>query len=363
MKWSFRIGTLGGIEVRVHATFFLLILWLVFNYGLAGQGAGEIAVRVGMVLLLFGCVVLHEFGHAAAAARYGIRTRDITLLPIGGLARLESIPRNPRQELVVAIAGPAVNVVIALALGFLLVVLQEPLPTADFESLAPGALAWNLVAVNVFLVLFNLLPAFPMDGGRMLRALLAMRMPYVTATRRAATVGQGMALLFGFLGLFVNPFLILIAFFVWVGAGAEAAMVTMRETIADIPVGRAMVSSFRSLSPDDLLSRAVDMTLEGSQKDFPVLDDGRLVGLLSQQDMLGGLARGGRAGRVEETMQREVRVADADERLADALERFGGKPAMTVPVVSNGRVVGLLTMDNVSELLAIEKALDGRPIS
>lgn len=302
MKWSWKLATVAGTEVRVHATFFILILWLVLNYGSQGQRAAEIAVRVGFILVLFGCVVLHELGHVAAARRYGIGTRDITLLPIGGLARLERIPREPRHELVVALAGPAVNVAIAMLLGAGLLLAGVSVPTPEFNSLALGALGWNLVAVNVFLVAFNMLPAFPMDGGRVLRALLAMRMSYVQATRHAAIVGQIMAVGFGLIGLLVNPFLILIAIFVWVGAAYEANVVTLRSSLEGLSVRQAMLSRFQSLALEDPLTKAVDMTLAGSQKDFPVLDKGRIVALLTQQDVLRGLSRKGRDGSVGDAM-------------------------------------------------------------
>ena len=360
MKWTWKLGTVGGTEVRVHATFFLLILWLVLNYGMAGQAAYEIAVRIGFVLVLFGCVVLHELGHALAAKRYGIGTRDITLLPIGGLARLERIPRDPRQELVVALAGPAVNVVIAAVLGTLLVAGGVPAGGLGMD-LAAGSFAWNLVLVNVVLVVFNVLPAFPMDGGRVLRALLAMRMSYVKATRLAATVGQMMAFAFAFVGLFFNPFLLLIALFVWVGAAHEAKLVTLRSSLEGLAVRQAMLSRFEVLQATDPLSRAVDLTLAGSQKDFPVVVGDRVAGLLTQQDLIAGLARAGSRAAVADFMQRGVAVVEAEDELARALVSFDPGHGATLPVVSRGALVGLLTTDNVSELVEIRSALDGDP--
>ena len=223
------------------------------------------------------------------ARRYGIRTRDIILLPIGGIARLERMPEDPRQELVVAFAGPAVNVVLAAAI-YIALRLGQGLATFNSSTEVGAGLLSQLFWVNVSLAVFNLLPAFPMDGGRVLRALLAMRMDYVRATRVAATVGQAMALVFGFVGLFSNPFLVFIALFVWLGAVQEASLVQMRAVLGDIPVARAMVTDFRTLSPIDSLAKAVSYAAAGFQQDFPVVDDReRLVGMLTRGDVAAAL--------------------------------------------------------------------------
>jgi Zn-dependent protease len=212
MSWSWRIGRIAGIDVYVHFTFLLLLAWVGVEYYLAHGSLAEALYGVAFILALFGIVVLHELGHALAARGYGIRTRDITLLPIGGVARLERMPEEPRQELVVALAGPAVNVVMAVGIYIGMALGQGLAPLGDVLSVE-GNFVSQLFWVNVSLALFNLLPAFPMDGGRVLRALLAFRLDYVRATQVAARVGQGMALLFGFVGLFFNPFLVFIALF------------------------------------------------------------------------------------------------------------------------------------------------------
>ncbi len=222
MKWSLKLGRVSGIPIQVHWTFLILIAWIVLIH--ASRGASTIQVIGGVLLVLavFGCVVLHELGHALTAQRFGIRTRDITLLPIGGVARLERMPEDPKQELLVAVAGPAVNGVIA---GLLFVVLEVAGiigPMAEVVVVG-GNFFVQLMWINVILVLFNILPAFPMDGGRILRALLAYKMDFLRATQIAASVGQAMAMLFGLVGLiFGNPFLLFIAIFVYLGAGAEA---------------------------------------------------------------------------------------------------------------------------------------------
>src|SRR5246127_4519569 len=275
MSWSLPIFRIAGIQLRIHITFLLLIAWLAFGYYAQG-GSAVAASRVIFVLLLFLCVVLHEFGHAFAAKAFGINTPDITLLPIGGVARLERMPEEPVQELIIAVAGPLVNVVIALGL-FVAGGSQALLNPSSVEG---GGLVAQLLTINIMLVLFDLLPAFPMDGGRVLRALLATRLSYARATQVAASVGQGFAFFFGIVGLFgipgvfsPNPFLIFIAFFVYIGASQEAALAQMKDVSRRFPVSSAMVREFRSLPESATLEEAVDALLATSQHDFPVLDE------------------------------------------------------------------------------------------
>ncbi len=357
MKWSFRIGSPFGIPVRVHLTFLLLPAW--YGAMVWKQSGSMEAVLEGLafILALFACVVLHELGHALVARRYGIPTRDITLLPIGGVARLEKMPDDPRQELWVALAGPAVNVAIAGTI-FLLVQIGASIPRLDAVSLTGGSFVARVMWVNILLVLFNLLPAFPMDGGRILRALLAMRLDYSRATQIAAVIGQSMAFLFGFIGLFSNPMLILIGLFVWIGAAQEANMVQMRHSLSGIPVNRAMITDFRTLAPSDTLAGAIELTLAGTQRDFPVVENDGVVGMLMQKDMLAALARGGPDVAVETVMQREFEVLQASEMVETAFQRLGVRRASSAPVSSQGQLVGMITLDNIGELLAIRGALD-----
>ncbi|MCL4176967.1 MAG: site-2 protease family protein [Verrucomicrobia bacterium] len=232
MKWSLKLGKLLGIDVYVHFTFLLLLAFLGFYYWRATQNVDAALRGVAFIVALFGCVVLHELGHALMAGRYGIKTRDITLLPIGGIARLEKMPENPLQELWVALAGPAVNVVIAAVLLVGLAATGGFTPLEEISATG-GAFWQRLMVLNIVLVAFNLLPAFPMDGGRVLRARLAMRLGRRRATAIAANVGQGMAILFGIIGFFYNPFLIFIGIFVYLGAQAEAGMVEMQSALGD----------------------------------------------------------------------------------------------------------------------------------
>src|SRR5512147_2883084 len=285
MKWQWKLGRFAGIDVYVHATFLLLIGWVGYSHWVTKQNWNEVLNGILFILALFACVVMHEYGHALTARKYGIRTRDITLYPIGGVARLERMPDKPIEELWVALMGPAVNVVIAAGLFAYLFFSQSLVPLNEL-TVASGSFAERLMTVNLSLVLFNLIPAFPMDGGRVLRAILAMTMDYVRATQIAASIGQGIAFLFGFIGIFMNPFLLFIAFFVWIGAAEETHMVQMKNSISGIPITRAMLTKFETLLPTDTLARVVSLILSGSQQDFPVVEDGHVVGVLTRDDFI-----------------------------------------------------------------------------
>ena len=350
MRWSFVIGRVAGIRVEMHVTFVLFVLWVGISQGLLEGHAPRALSAVALLLLVFGCVLLHELGHAFAARRYGIRTRDIVLLPIGGVARLERMPERPQQEIVVALAGPLVNVVIAALLGVILWSTATPYPDG-------GMLSW-LLSINLVMIGFNLIPAFPMDGGRVLRALLAMRMSYVQATRIAATIGQGIALLFGVVGLFAHaPMLIFVALFVFLAAGEEQALVRTRSTMSGLPARAAMLSEFEVLQADEPLQRAIDLLMSGSQQEFPVLEGGRPVGVLTRDDLVRGLQRGGPATRVGDAIQRDELAADPGEPLEDVFRRMRERGRSALPVVSGGDLVGMLTLENVGDLLLVQDAL------
>jgi Zn-dependent protease/CBS domain-containing protein len=345
MGWSLRLGKWFGIEVNVHLTFFLLIGFLALTGFAATRSAGAVAGSIGFLLALFLCVLLHEFGHALAARRYGISTKDITLLPIGGVARLERMPTDPKQELVVALAGPAVNVVIALALLPIIAISD----VAFFE---------RLFSTNLLLAAFNLIPAFPMDGGRVLRAGLAMKMNYARATRAAATIGQGFAVLFGLVGLFTNPFLILIAAFIWFGAAGESQATQTQSRLAGAPVERAMLTRFDTLSPLNSLGYASNLMLAGSQQEFPVVEEGRPVGLVTRTGLLTALAQHGPLSLVSQAMRRDFATIDAGDPLTTAAEKSQTGQARPLIVLRGGQLAGLLTLENVQEFALIQAALE-----
>jgi len=357
MRWSWKIGRIAGIDLRVHATFLILLAWAALaSYRATGTATGA-ARGVLFTLALFASVVLHELGHALTARRYGVPTKDITLLPIGGVARLEYIPKEPREELRIALAGPAVTLAIVLVLYAALRLLGLPLTPAQDALASRGSFISQLMWVNVSLLVFNLLPAFPIDGGRVLRAALALRMDYVRATEVAVRVGRGFALIFGIVGLFYNPFLVLIALFVWMGAAGEAAEVQRRSSLEGVPVERVMIRDVRTLTPRDTLDVALNHVLAGFQQDFPVVDGGRVVGVLSRAKLLEALAKRGRDAPVGEVMETMFRVAAPTEPVEQALARLRDARCHTLPVVSDHRLDGVLTLDNVGEFMMIETAL------
>lgn len=356
MKWSWRAGRILEIDVKLHVTFLILLGWFGVSYYLERRELADAMSGVGFILTLFGIVVLHELGHALTARRFGIRTRDITLLPIGGVARLERMPDDPREELLVALAGPAVNVGLAGLIAVVMLVTETPL--SGEVALVGGDLIRKLLWVNVVLVGFNMIPAFPMDGGRVLRALLAMRMDYVRATQIAASVGQALALVFGFVGLFINPFLVFIGLFVWMGAAGEASMVQMRSSLGGIPVSQAMISNFRAVSPTESLRDVANYIIEGFQQDFPVLEDGRIVGVLTWGDLMKATATDGLDTLVGSVMRLEFQAVHATEMLEPAFIRLQSCDCHTMPVTRGGQLVGVLTMENVGEFLMLQAAVD-----
>jgi Zn-dependent protease len=359
MKWAWRIGRFAGINVYMHATFLLIVVWLWFENQQAGGSFNTFLHSLIFLLTVFAIIVLHEFGHALAARRYGIRTRDITLLPIGGVARLERMPDDPKQELVVALAGPAVNVAIVVVLTLILT------PAALLGSLREmhlpgGAFLLRLLWVNVWLILFNMIPAFPMDGGRVLRALLAMfTRDYNRATQIAARVGQGLAVLFFLGGAFLgwNPFLIFIGLFVWLGAAGEARLVGARAALSGLTIERVMLTHFQTVAPREPLATVVAQILAGFQHDFPVVEAGRVVGLLPREDLIAALKRGSDQTPVGEVMLRNFVTAHPSEPVEAAFARLQSGQCATLPVVHAGRLVGVVTAESVNEFMALSGAV------
>jgi len=356
MKWSWKIARVAGIDIYIHATFLLLIYLVGISYW-NNQGTVEAVISgVGFILALFACVVLHEFGHSLTARRYGIKTRHITLLPIGGVAALEKMPDDPRQEINVAIAGPTVNFVIAFFLYIYLGLSHVPI-TGEELSVTDGSFLYRLMIVNLFIGGFNLLPAFPMDGGRILRAALAMRMDHARATQKAASVGQFLAIGMGFLGIMYNPFLLFIAVFIWFGASMESGAEQLKSILGHATVRHAMLSEFHSLSPEDNLAKAVELTLAGSQKDFPVGYHNNLSKVLHHSELIKGLQEKGEHARISDLPLQDIHSADINEPLEKLLTRMQGDPAQMIYVTDAGQVVGLLNLENILELIKMQNAL------
>jgi stage IV sporulation protein FB len=357
MLWSINIGRVAGTAIRLHVTFLLFLGWIFLANWYSG-GPQAAWTSLAFMLLLFACVLAHEFGHIFVARHFGVTTPTVTLLPIGGVAQLERIPEKPSEEFLVAIAGPLVNVVIAVVL---VVFLGASLDARNLSGVDNSAVHMldRLAAVNIFLVVFNLIPAFPMDGGRVLRALLASRLGYTRATEIAASIGQVVAFGLGFLGLFGNPLLIFIAIFVYLAASSEAQLVAIRAMSRDVPVAAAMMTQLARLAPDAHIDEAVNTLLQTSQSEFPVVEaDGRLAGVLSRADMIRALKQLGPQARVAEAMTRDVPNIGHRACLEEAIRLLQEKQAPAVGVVdASGRLVGLITSETIGEMLMVRDAL------
>jgi Zn-dependent protease/CBS domain-containing protein len=353
---AFRIATVAGIPIRLHWTFLVLLVALGF---ISLRPGGNEGLSLLFVVALFCCVVLHELGHAITALRYGIRTRDIVLYPIGGVASLETLPK-PRQELWIALAGPAVNLVIAGALYLIVQAAGQSL-RFQMEGPRPHFLA-NLYWTNLMLAAFNMIPAFPMDGGRVLRSLLARVMSEDTATQIAARIGQFIAILIGLYGLFGpgGMSLLFIAVFVYLGAGQEAAIYRTKALVSGHRVREAMVREFHTLPVGTTLREAADTLLAGTQQDFPIVHGSEVVGILPRSALLQGMATEGPEGYVAGVMLREYPVVHPDDDLeAVLMEIQGGMSGpilvMTDETRSAESLVGMLIQENLLEFLMLSQ--------
>src|SRR5512138_1840734 len=357
MNWSLKLLKVKGIDIKVHLTFVLILVWAAYRWS-TNTGAGLQGAAFGIVatLLLFASVTLHELGHSFQALRYGVKVRDITLLPMGGLAQMEEIPEEPKKELRIAIAGPLVNFAIAavlIGIGWLLD--ARALISLKELSASLGHVSWSgllayLTTANLMIGAFNLIPAFPMDGGRILRALLATKMDHARATKIAAQIGQAFAVLIGLWGIVSGSWtLAIIAVFIWMGAGQESRGVQVKHALGGTTVGQVMTRSPQVLRVNDSLSKAVELTLSTSQADFPVLEWGsnRVAGLLAETDLLRGLQSLGSGAAIREVMQTRIGFAGPDEPFHAAQQKMLAGRTRALPVLNpEGELLGLLTAND-----------------
>ena len=356
-KGALLLGKVSGIRIYLHWTFILLIGYVVFVY--RGLDVFGILWAVFFVLTLFLCVTLHELGHALTAKRFNIQTKDIILLPIGGVARFNSLPEDPRQELLVTLGGPAVNLAIA-GLIFLFLSITGGFPDLSQIRVIDGSnFLFMLMLVNVFVAIFNMLPAFPMDGGRVLRALLSFKYPRHVATRIAANVGQVLAAIFVVVGIFNNhPFLIIIGIFVYFGAQAEAKFVHSRTFLSGYHVGDVLMREYYSLETGQTIADAVKMLLNTQAKDFLVMREGQVVGTLNRSEIIKSLTELGADVPVERVMNQEVRVLHPSMPLEELYQRVNGKGNSLMPVMQRDQLVGVLDSENVLEFIMVKEAVE-----
>ena len=357
---SISLGKPFGIPTSIHWTFWILIIWIIYTNASQGKGGAETMWYIFFVFAIFACVVLHELGHSLAARRYGIQTRSITILPIGGVASLEKIPENPKHELVVAFAGPLVNIIIAAALWLILSISGDlSLIANNVEEMTHinGAnFLLSLLLVNIMLVVFNMIPAFPMDGGRVLRAILAMNMSRVKATEWAVRIGQIFAVVFVFWGFSSNPFLIFIALFIIISAHGELEHVRSESYLSDYRIKDILMKDFTLLDEKSPLSHAIKVLLNGQEKQFLVTDGNNITGYLTKNDIIEGLTGHGEQVRVGKIAKPNVTWIKTEDRIKDIRMRMLQNGNVIMPVGSEGNLEGIIDIDNINEFLLIESA-------
>lgn len=364
MKRALLLGKVAGIKVQVHWSFLLLILWIVFIGFVGSTSTSGIAWNVFFVMVIFGCVVLHELGHALTAQRFGIQTRQITLLPIGGVASLDNIPEKPREELLITLAGPVVNIVIAILLYLVIPFdffreLDEAQIQEFFSEISARNFLFLLFYANVVLAVFNFIPAFPMDGGRILRALLSMRMDRIRATQIAANLGQGVAVLFFFFGLLYNPFLALIGVFVFFGAQGENILVQQMTLLRGYRAKDAMMTNITILNPEDTLDDVIDVVLSGAERDFVVVnsDGNHAVGIVYNQDLIKAIKRREDQLKVRDIMSRDFDSVAASDELTDIFRKVQTQKKSFFPVVDHGTLIGAIDLTNINEFMVFRSSV------
>jgi len=357
MKWSFGVGRIFGIELRIHLTFFLLLLFI-FTVAMNERGLRVGIMSAFFICALFACVVIHEVGHSLIAKRFGKETTSITLLPIGGVASIEQMTKNPVQEIAIALIGPFINLVIAGIL-YILVGSQVGVAIPQLFIESGSDFLAGLIGVNIMLAIFNMIPAFPMDGGRVLRGLLAIKMDYVRATSWAVAIGQAVATFFIFFGMFYNLWLVLIGVFLYLGAGSEKQQVVLQSLLAEVPVGEAMTTEYISLRPEDTLANALEHFHHGSQQDFPVIDDFGLQGVLTRDRILATIHTKGLNVPVSEVMDRSFATVSSKMGLDQVYQILLSGNKTAVAVMDDDRLKGIIGLDGISRYFMIKAALKG----
>ncbi|MHB9112302.1 MAG: site-2 protease family protein [Thermoleophilia bacterium] len=363
MKWSFKVGRVFGIELRIHITFFLIIVYAAFIWGsVYGKGPAGAIYGAFMIAILFICVVIHELCHSRMAQHYGGEVDSITLLPIGGVSMLKNMPEDPKKELRVSLVGPLSNLVIAAILFPFLYLVPNTIDgtfgafrNADvLISISVQGFISYLFLINVLLALFNLLPAFPLDGGRVLRSILAQYMPYMKATRVAVTTGQVFAFILGIAGVMTGAWIwLIIAIFIYFGAEQEGAGTEVKTVLSKLTAGQAVEANAKALSPDQPLSDVVAIVLHSFQEDFPVLEGGSIVGVLTRANLIGGLHNIGPEAQVTQVMVKNFPIVEASALFSEVYEKMNASGIKALPVVENGRLLGMVTLEHLSEVFMV----------
>lgn len=357
MKGSFKLGKVAGIGIFIHWTFTLLILFIIFINYKSGQNATQIIWSVVFILCIFITVLLHELGHALAAKNYNIKTKDITLLPIGGLARLERIPEKPLEELIVAFAGPLVNITLAFITGIFITIpdTSEQLMAELSNGVNANNFFLNFFLVNFWLAVFNLIPAFPMDGGRILRALLSFKLQRHVATRISARIGQLLAMGFIILGFFTSPFLIFIGIFVIIGAQVEADYTESKFLLKGFKVHDVIMKQYPTMDANDTVKTAVELVLDSQNKNFLITENGIPVGTLNRDQIIMVLSKKGDDEFIYNVMDRNLVYLDGDSLLENVFELIQLNKSRLMLVMENNELAGTLDVENLMEFLLIKE--------
>ncbi len=361
-KWSLYLGSISGIKIFIHWTFLILIAWIFLMYYRVGNGLSAGFSGVFFILVLFACVVLHELGHALMARRFKVLTRDITLYPIGGIASLESMPSEPSQELKVSLAGPAVNIVIGVLIWLYLKATHR---MPDFGAIRTGNLtdlpfAFSVMYANIILALFNLIPAFPMDGGRVFRSLLAMKMDKMKATAIAAKTGQFLAIIFVFFGFFYDFWLVFIGMFLFLGAGAESKVGEIKGALEGIKVKDVMMTKYTVLSTENNLQEASANLINTNEKSFIVMKDDSVGGILDFKDIINALHKGDANKKTEAYMKKDFQWLESEDQLSDKFNLISNGKQYLFPVKSNGKLVGIVNTENIDKWVLVNSNLFNR---
>lgn len=357
MKGSFKLGKIAGIGIFIHWTFSLLILYIIFINYKSGQNTTQIMWSVAFILCIFITVLLHELGHALAAKNYNIKTKDITLLPIGGLARLEKIPEKPLEELIVALAGPLVNVILAFITGIFISIPSnaEQLTAELSNGVGANNFFLNFFLVNFWLAIFNLIPAFPMDGGRVLRALLSFKLQRHVATRISARIGQLIALVFILLGFFSSPFLIFIGVFVIMGAQIEADYTESKFMLKGFKVKDILMKDYQSIDANEKIKKAVELLLNSQNKNFLITENDIAVGTLNRDQIILALSKKGDDEFIYNVMDRNLIFLDSDSLLDNVFELIQQNKSTLMLVMENNELAGALDIENLLEFILINE--------
>lgn len=356
-SYSLNIGKPFGIRVSIHWTFLMLIAWVIAIGLVRELTISQILMHILFVLAVFACIVLHELGHSLTAIKYGGKVKGITLLPIGGMANMTKMPETPREDFMVSAAGPLVNIVIAGVIWLAVSIFGTvDFKAIEFDTITPNNFLLLLVAVNLFIVAFNLIPAFPMDGGRIFRAALSVKMSKVEATRVAKNIGQFFAVAFIITGLFVNPFLVVIGIFIFIGAKAEYEMMRYQDALHDYTVADIIISDYIVLHIDDTLQKAADTLVHSSDNGFMVASDYGYQGVLTKDNLIEGLTRYGKEGKVKDAMNTNVKPVSPDTPLLKVFQEMKQNRCLILPVFSNGKLKGILDLEKIHEFILIQKA-------